>query len=216
MLLSVLSELAWKLYSNGKPKANKQNLTKGDIAQEIKLQYANAMRQLAYQTRATMEGQDYYFVSPLLSIKVFELGAPDARGGRRVDMSAWDVYRLPYNSHFTNVTPVAGDGCGDMKVENITQVNTGEENFYINDPDMAAFKFYVVKGRGIVGYNIPPCVKKLEIEATYDITDDGGIDIPMDIAKDIIDQVLGINLGIKKQYYSEEAQKQMAEQNIVK
>lgn len=215
MTLKNLQEVVWRFYQNGKPQANNQMLLKADIGQKIKLLFADAMRQRYYESMKTdiFNQPDYAFVSPILSVQRFKLGEPEYNGKRRADMGAFDLYRLPKNSHFTNVYPVA-EGCGNDEVGEITQVAPGEENFYIGDSDLSSLKFFVVKGRGIDTYNIPPCITGLDIETTYDVGND--IDIDMSIASQIIDQILNVALGIKKQYYSEEVQKQMQEQNVIK
>jgi len=215
MIIKDIRELCWRWYQNGKPQANNQQLLKADIGQKVKLLFADAMRQRYYESMAADQFRkpDYSFVSPILSVKRFALGEPDFKGKRRADMGAFDLYRLPKNSHFTNVYPVA-DGCGNQEVGEITQVSPGEENFYIGNPDLSGFQFYVVKGRGIDTFNVPPCIKGLDIECTYDVGDE--TDIDMRIASQIIDQILNVALGIKKQYYSEQVQKEMQEQNLVK
>lgn len=216
MILKSLSELIWRFYQNGKAKANNQHLLKQDISQKIKLLFADAMRQRYFESMKADEFNqpDYAFVSPILAVKRFPLSDPDIKGKRRADMGAFDLYRLPKNSHFTNVYPYADKGCGNTEVGEITQVVPGEENFYIGNPDLSEYQFYVVKGRGIDTYNLPPCITGLDIETTYDVGDT--TDIDMSIASQIVDQVLGVALGIKKQYYSEEAQKEMMDQNIIK
>lgn len=215
MILKQFVELVFRLQSAGKPDASRLTFVKQDIEQKTKLLFSDAMRQRYYESMSADQFRqpDYSFSSPILNVKRFQLGDPDYVGKRRADMSAWDIYRLPKNSHFTNVYPVA-DGCGNEEVGEITQVSPGEENFYINDPDMGFLKFYVVKGRGLDTYNLPPCVKSLDIETTYDIG--GDTDIDMTIGSAICDQILGVTLGIKKQYYSEEVKKEMESQNIVK
>lgn len=215
MKLKEVTELGWRFYQQGKAFANKQTFLKADISQKIKLLFADSMRQRYYESKKADEFNqpDYSFSSPVLSVKRFMLSDPDMQGKRRADMGEFDLYRLPKNSHFTNVYPFS-DNCGNQEIGEITQVNVGEENFYINDPDMSEFKFFVVKGRGIDTYNIPPCVKGVDIESTYDIGDD--TDIDMSIASQIIDQILGVTLGIKKQYYSERVQEEMKNQNIIK
>lgn len=215
MIIKELQELVWRWYELGKPQANNQTLIKADMGQKIKMLFADAMRQRYYESMAADQYRqpDYSFVSPILNVKRFELGEPDYKGKRRADMSEFDLYRLPKNSHFTNIYPV-GDGCGNDEVGEITQVAPGEENFYINDSDLSSLKFFVVKGRGIDTYNIPACVKSLDIETTYDVG--GDTDIDNSIGSQIIDQILNVALGIKKQFYSEGVQKQMEEQNIIK
>lgn len=217
MILAEIIELTWRMYQNGKAYANSQNILKADIQQKAKLLFSDAMRQRYYESMAADQYRqpDYSFSSPVLSIKRFALGDSDMQGKRRADMGEFDLYRLPKNSHFTNVYPIAGEGgCGSQEVGEITQVRPGEENFYINDPNLQDILFYVVKGRGIDGYHIPSCIKYLDIESTYDVGED--VDVDMSIGSIICDQILGVSLGIKKQYYSEEVKKQMEEQNIVK
>lgn len=214
MKLKILREIVWRLYQNGKAQANNQNLIKADIEQKVKLLFADAMRQRYYESRKLDEfgRADYSFSSPILQIKRFKLSDANEQGSfRRCDMGDFDLYRLPANSHFTNIYPVGN--CGTDEVGEITQVSPGEENFYINDPDLKQFIFYVVKGRGINFYNTPLCVKEMDIETTYDITED--VDIDMSIASAIVDQILNVALAIKKQYYSADAKQQMQEQKVV-
>ena len=215
MILSQLVELTWKWYSNGKPQANNQQLIQADIEQKVKLLFADLMRQRYYESmKLDPSGQpDWTLGSPILSLQKFNLGEPGTNGMRRVDMSKFDLYRLPKNTHFTAVMPLS-DGCNGEVLEVAVQVNPSEERFYINNPDLMDFLFYSVKGRGIDTYNFPPCVKEVQIEATYDLT--GQVDVEMSMASAIIDQILNVALGIKKQFYSEEVKKETAEQNIVK
>lgn len=215
MIIKEYTELLWRWYQNGKALANNQKLIKADISQKVKTMLAAAIRQNWYESRALDEYKqsDYSFTSPLLNFKRFPLTDADINGKRRADMGDFDLYRMPKNSHFSNVYPYAEGGCGNQEVGEITQVSPSEENFYINDPDYADIKFYVVKGRGIDTYHVPPCVTSLDIETTYDGDD---IDIDMSIGAKIADQILEVALGIKKQYYSEDVKKEMEAQNLVK
>jgi len=215
MILKDVVELTWRFYQNGKPQASNQQLLKADMEQKMKLLFADAMRQRYYESmKMDKFGEpDYSFVSPILEVKKFELTEADRVGMRRADMTGATVYRLPKNSHFTNVYPVA-DGCGNEDMGEITQVAPSEENFYINDSDLSSEMFFVVKGKGINTYNVPPCVKAVNVEASYDLNGDTEID--NSIASIIIDQILNVALGIKKQFYSEQVQKEMQEQNIIK
>jgi hypothetical protein len=212
MRISSLTELTWRLYQNGKAFANKQNIIKADIQQKVRLLFADAIRQRYYESKKLDEfGQpDYSFTSPILDIKRFPLSDEGEQVFRRCNMGEYDLYRMPNNAHFTNVYPVGE--CGTDELGEITQVSPGEENFYVSDPDISEM-FFVVKGRGINLYNVPPCVKSLDIETTYDVED---ADVDKSIASSIVDQILNVALAIKKQYYSEEAQKQIEEQNVVK
>lgn len=213
MILKNIKELAWRWYQNGKAYASDQHLRQQDIEFKLKLLIADALRQRYYESKQLDGRPDPSPVSSMLTVMSFELGDPDGRGMRRLNMGGVNMYRLPSNSHIPNIWPSSG-GCGTDEVGQITQVDTGEENFYINSPDHKDFKFFVIKGGGLNTYNIPPCVKGLDVEATFDIGDSADID--MGIASMAVDQLLGVALGIKKQYYSEGVAKEMESQNVIK
>lgn len=180
MIIKDISELVWSFYQAESGSVKTESFLQLDIAQMIKLAVANEFRVQYYvsQQRNRFGEADYSFFSPLLSTQTFELPEANMIGLRRIDMGEVDLFRFPGNMHIPNVYPV-GEGCGNQEVGEITQVKPAEENFYINDPDMATFQFYVVKGRGLNTYNIPHCIKELQVESTF-LTDD--IDISMDIA----------------------------------
>lgn len=213
MILKNIIELTWRLYQNGRAYANNQYVLKQDIEQKAKLLFADAIRQRFYESRKLDDfgRPDWSFISPLLEIHRFEL--EDKDGFRRADMNGFSMYRIPGNSHITNVYPIGN--CKNDEVGEITQVNPGEENFYAKDPDFSDTMFFVIKGKGINVYNCPPCIKHLDIEASYDAKPEE-LEVDSAIASAIVDQILNVGLAIKKQYYSEEAQKEMAAQNIVK
>jgi hypothetical protein len=216
MIFDQLVELIWNDYQAGSPSGKNQTFRKGDVKQQAKLLLADLCRQRWYESKLTDEYRqpDYSFFSPMLTVKKFPLAEANIIGKRRADMSGFSLYRLPKNSHFTNVYPIAKKGgCGNEMVGEITQVSPGEENFYINSEDHKSFYFFVVKGSGIDTYNLPPCIESLEIEATYDGDD---MDVDEAMASKIHDHILGVVMGVNKQYYSEQAQKQMQEQNVIK
>jgi hypothetical protein len=196
MKIKTLSEVIFRFYSEGRPKATAMTFNERDIAQMVKLNFAELVRQQYYNSKKMDEYNrpDYSFVSPILSIKRFTLSDTNSRGMRRADMGEFDLFRLPKNEHFANVYFV-GEGCDGFDTDEITQVETGEENFYINNPDLSSFKFYVVKGRGINTYNVSPCIKSVDIETTYSSDD---IDIEMAMAYEIASAMLGLLLKIKQ------------------
>lgn len=195
MLLKQAAEVIWNFYERSRPKSTNQSYSKEDIQQMCSLAAGNLFRQQYYSSKKQDEygRPDYSFLSPLLSIQRFTLTEADIRGMRRADMGAFDLYRLPKNSHFTNLYLVS-EGCGgDDNIEGtIPQVKPGEENFYIK-PKFQFFKFYVVKGRGVNTYNFPPCVTAIDIETTFD---NDNIDISFDIAYEVSIQVLGTTLRV--------------------
>lgn len=213
MLLKQVEEVIWRVYQNGVPEADKQKLRQQDILQQVKMAYGAMMRQAYYTSKAANDGQpDYYFYSPILSVQTFKLTDANSQGMRRAEMGNFDLYRLPKNSHFTNVYSNSSD-CSKGQSGEITQVQPGEENFYAGNPDMIFFQFFVVKGRGINTYNLPTCVKEIDVEATYDGED---IDISNDIAFDIANQVLATDLKIKELFSPMELQKEIQKEAELK
>jgi len=104
-----------------------------------------------------------------------------------------EVIRLPRNSDVTNVYLVA-DNCTETVNGSLTQVQPGEENFYVNDPDMKSYLFFVQKGKRIDTYNVPPCIKEIEVERAF-MEDE--LDVPLDVAYNILVQILGITLKVR-------------------
>src|SRR5580692_11434949 len=136
MLLNTVSDVIWQFYAEGREKATNQSFSQQDILQHARMSFSNYMRQLYYNAKQLNDGDEYYFSSPILSIMRFPLTDPNAVGKRRADMSNFDLYRLPKNSHFTNVYLV---GCGNNDGISITQVAPAEENFYLT-PEYNFFK----------------------------------------------------------------------------
>lgn len=194
MLLKTLAEIVWQFAQAGRAKVSDRTFTVADSKQMCKLAFANDMRTLYYQSRGQDERgvADESFTAPLLTIQTFALAEPMADGMRRVDMNQFDLFRLPNNAHIPNIYPskhTCGNGTWD-----ITLVQVGEENFYRNNPQFSGFRFGVVKGRGINLYNIPLCVSKVDVEATFDLDDQ--MDFSMDVAFNVANQVLGDMLRI--------------------
>jgi hypothetical protein len=189
MLLNVVSEVTWMFYAEGREKATNQSFSKQDVMQHCRMAFANYIRQLYYNSKQLNDGDEYYFTSPILSIQRFPLTEPNAVGKRHADMSNFDLYRLPKNAHFTNVYLV---GCGKNDGISISQVAPSEENFYLS-AEYNFFIFYTVKGRGLDTYHIPPCVKSVDVESTFD---SDTVDVTLDIAFEVANSVLGVILKI--------------------
>lgn len=189
MKIKQLAEVVWRFQYDGRPKATAQTLSRADVLQMCTLSYGEIMRQRFYDSKAKDEYNqpDYSFLSPLLTVQRFTLDDANIIGLRRADMSKFDLVRLPKNAHITNVYPVGSD-CGGQAVGEITQVSPGEENFYLT-PDFTSFLFFVVKGRGLNTYHVPPCVKSIDVETTY-VTDD--FDVSLDIGYEIAISVLTV------------------------
>lgn len=186
MILKRLTEVVWRVFQEGRVNAQKQTILIGDVNEAVRMGYGNVMRALYYASKKSGEGDEYYFFSGDLDTKKFALGESNILGKRRATIPD-EVARLPRNADIVNVYPVAG-GCGNEEAGEITQVQPGEENFYLS-AEYAFFKFFVQKGRNIDTYNLPPCVKEIEVERIY-VNDN--MEISLDMAMDIAQSVWGI------------------------
>ena len=193
MIITTLSEIIWVAYQVGRVNASKQTFRQEDILQMCKLALGSDLRRDYYNSKKLDEYgmPDMTDISAILSIQRFKLPTSETNM-RRADMSAFDLYRMPHNSHVVNIYPIGACDGNDSGNE-ITLVEPGEENFYRNNPDFDFFQFGVMKGRGVNTYNVPPCVEYLDIESSFD-TD--SIDVSLDVAFDISMQVLGNMLRI--------------------
>lgn len=180
-----VSEIVWKFYQSGRPSSTAQQLSQKDIEQFVLFGYGSFLRKKFYEE----PGTDFY--ADALDTREYDLGEMMANGMRRALIKD-DVVRLPRNADVVNVYPIGS--CSGNEVQEITQVQPGEETFYFS-ADFASFQFFVQKGKGINTYHVPLCVKKLQVERIY-VSDD--LDIPLDVAYDIALQVLQVSLKVKE------------------
>lgn len=191
MTLKNLSEVVWRFYQNGRASANNQNLRQADIDQMCRMSFGILLRKRYFEGKAENEGTDIQAGS--LDLKEFDLSEPNRVGMRSAVMQD-ELLRMPKNSDITNVYPVTGEDCGESVNGEITQVMPGEENFYLGE-EFSDFQFFVQKGKNINTYNLPPCIKKIQVERIY-VSDD--VDVPLDMAYEISLSILGLTLNIKE------------------
>jgi hypothetical protein len=189
MIILVLSDVIYNFYERGRPNAATKTFDKEDIREFVKMALSNEMVKTYYTNKQLNEGEEYYITSPLLSVQRFELGKPNSRGMRRLDMKDFDLFRLPKNSHITNAFPV---GCGGTESKSITIVDPGMD-YYYNKPKFRGFEFGYPSGRGLNTFNIPACAKFMDVESTFS-TDE--IDVSLDVAYRVSVSVLGTMLNV--------------------
>jgi hypothetical protein len=192
MFLSELSEITWQFYGEGRQKATTRSYGQQDVHEFLKMSVAEVLRLLYFSSKRNKDGDAFYFISPLLSIQNFPLSDADAMGMRRADMIKYDLMRAPHESHITNVYP---KGCGDIGQSIDILENPGEEFFYAGKGKFKFFKFGVIKGRGINTYNLPACVKSIDVEGTF-VGRDVDPDISLDVAYEASNLTLGKMIGI--------------------
>jgi hypothetical protein len=191
MQLKQVVEVVWRFYQDGRASATNQNLRKGDIFQMCLMEVGYQMKMRFYESRKAGEGEKTDFEAGMLGVREYQLGEKSYQG-KRSAIYKEQVLRLPKNADVTNVYMVASNCTGDVNGL-LTQLQPGEENFHINDPD-SSFPFFVQKGNAIDTYNIPPCVDKIEVERIYT---DENLDIPDDIAYQVANTILQISLKVK-------------------
>lgn len=193
MELKQLSEIVFNFYNVGRPSSTSKTFSKKDIEQFCKMGYGSTLRQRYYEDKKMDDGGTLDMIAGSLDIKEYPLGDVNVIGMRRAKITD-EVVRMPRNSDVVNVYPMGEGDCMEDIGESLSQVQPGEENFYLT-PEMAFFMFFVQKGKNVDTYHLPPCVTKVQVERIY-ISDD--LDIPLDMAYEIALSVLGVTLKIKE------------------
>lgn len=191
MQLKKLSEIIWSIYQDGRVSATSVTYKEADIIELCTLALSQMQTMVFVAGQKRKDGNDNYAMAPMLSTQRFKLSAVEASGKRRADMSKFDLFRLPKNTHIVNVYPVGEGNCG-APGKSLSLVAPGEENFYLG-PNFSFFQFGVVKGTGVDAYNLPPCTHSLDIESTFNSEE---IDVSNDVGYNIAQQVLGMVLRV--------------------
>ena len=190
MKVEQLGEVIWQLYENGRPSATNQTLEQDDIQQLVYIEAAYQLKMRFYESRKGGEGEKTDFMAGSLGVRQYALSEPNYSGRRSATYND-EVMRLPRNSDVTNVYMVNDNG--DV-LGLITQVQPAEENFYMNDPDLSFFKFFVQKENRIDTFNVPTSIKNISVERIYTTKD---MDVPLDVAHEIAGYILGVVLKVR-------------------
>ncbi len=194
MNVDQLAEVCWQLYDSGRPSATNQTLEEDDFIEMVYMETAFQLKMRYYQSRKDGEGEKTDFIAGMLSTRDYDLTDANYQGRRSTIVTGKEeVMRLPRNSDIPNVNMIS-DGCGYIVNGQLTQVQPGEENFYIGDNNLKDFLFFVQKGDHIDTYNVPVCVNKVQVERIF--TNDQ-LDIPLDIAYEVATNILGVTLKVR-------------------
>jgi len=193
MRLDDLANIIWSAYNNGNPKSTSQLISQQKIVQFCKLGYANVMRELYMRYQNKNNDNENYFFSANLFRKKFPLGEPTASGRRRVEFGKYYTIPLPENKDIFNVEGIGS--CDTSTIfSTITQVQPAEERFYLT-PEFKGLSFFSKRGNGIDAYNFPLCINEVEVEGLWDSDE---LQVPNDIAFDIVKSVLALLLDTRK------------------
>lgn len=192
MKLTSLSEVIWQFYDGGRPSATSQTLEKDDIEQMCLMALGDRLKFRIYDVRKLDSNDRTDSYAGMIGRVVYKLGEANYKG-RRTAETTQEVLRLPRNADLININLVASNCSKDVSGL-LTQVQPAEENFYINDNELKRYMFYVQKGSNIDTYNVPDCVDEIEVERIFT---NENLDIPLDIAFDVSNAVLGISLKVR-------------------
>lgn len=144
------------------------------------------MRKLYYELRQ-LDGEVLYFAEAI-DTKEYKV---KVRGKDKYIELDDDIINLPYGFGIFGVYPLDSEGSHPV-CQRVQKAQAGADWLYCGS-DFDGASFYIKKGKRIFFYNMS-CMNeddKVEVEALYN---DDDIDVPKDIAFDIINAVLGVSL----------------------
>lgn len=191
--LAKISDVLLNLYNNGRVKVTDMTLDARDMQEYAQMAYANIMRQLWLALQKKEIDEENYFFSSILDVKTFDVSKWNGKQPRHIDLSGVPIIRLPQNTHIFEVTPRSGGQC-EVDEKPLVPVQPGEEKFYTG-PDYSGFQFASVRGDRVLLYNLPECIEKVDVTATYVQTDS---EIPDDIAWDVVKEILKTVFGVRE------------------
>lgn len=186
MTIQLLAAVLQELYYNGRPNISKR-LDERDFVQLVKMAAGSMMRKLYYEEKR--EGRHYSFCGAQAEPRVFELTDKDANGRRYITIYDTDevegtsgVLRLPHDSGILLITAV-----GDYPGIEIARSEAGSDWLY-SGKEFEGQAFWTLSGKRVRFRNLPDCVKKVEVDGVWD---DAQMNIPTDIAFDMLIMILG-------------------------
>lgn len=189
--LDYIAAVCESVFYAGRPKSSKK-LDREDFKQMARMANGSIMRRLYYEERENR--QQFWFFSDQLMTKTFKLSKPDLKGRREIvlqgdeEKKAFDgIIRLPNGLAIYEVSPV-----GDCPCPHIARAEPGSEWLYCGK-DYEGLPHWTQKGKKIVAYQLDECIEELEILGIFN---DDDLEVPFDIAFDIVNAVLGVSLKV--------------------
>lgn len=184
MNIEIIGAAIEAVYYAGRPKVDKK-MTRKDFVQLARMANGTIMRSLYFKFTESGENIYLYFAEQI-DTREFEVGKADSRGRRSFDLEKnKDIFRLPNGVGIFSISATGDEDCACEG--NFRPAEVGSEWLYCNNPDYSGVKFHIKKGNKIYLYNAPKCMNKVEVDGIFN---DDKIDIPEDIAFDIVNAVL--------------------------
>ena len=180
-----IAAICESVYYNGRVKSGSEKLEFEDFEQLVKAAHGSIMRKLYYELRQL--GNELLYFSDALDVKEYKVSVS---GNRKYIELGDDVVSMPHGLGILGVSGISSDN----NVTHYVKGKIGDDWLYSGD-DFSTVKFYLKKGRRVFLYN-DECLKDgsvIEVEGLYN---DDDVQIPKDIAFDIINSVLGLTLKV--------------------
>lgn len=185
MKLEIIAAAIESVYYAGRPKSSKK-MDREDFAQLARMANASIMRKLYFQ--ASEQENVYLYFADQIETREFEVSEPDSRNRRTFDLEEQkEIVRLP-------------NGIGIFAIMLVGDLPAAQRKFHVGEAgsewlysgeEYAGTLFYVRKGKRIHLYNMPRNLKTVEMDGIFN---DEEIEIPEDVAFDIVNAVLGAAL----------------------
>lgn len=193
MNLAGLTEITLSMYHNGTIKSTNQQLTKGIIAGYLRTAYGVVIQQMMDKKERKGETDSSYVISGAVQTEKITL---EKIGIKSVaDLSSFDVMRLDKGMDIISFEqPAKYDSCIGGVMQPITYVSPFELRFYLGADFKDQF-FYVRTRDGVDIYNLPDCLKDLNISF---VDGSGKADIPEDVGLNMLKIAFPDVFGVKK------------------
>lgn len=185
MKLIELADLIQEVYNGGHVKEYRK-MEEEDFQMLVRAANGSIMRRL-WEQRNQQDDAKYYF-SDQIQTEEYEVPPKDKKGRRKIELKS-DTVRLPKGQTIFGVRP-GEDYTGDE----FHPTPAGSDWLYEGREEFEGVHYYRLKGTSVILYGCEDSIKKVEIDR---IPDDADINIPNDIAWDILNEVLGLTLKVK-------------------
>jgi len=189
MRLSVVADIIDAVFSNGKPEQSAKKLDRDDFLQFSLASAGSIIRDTYYEERTLNNGDVTSYISSMVEIKEMQV----KKGFLNVKFIDIDVLTLPKNLGIFNIYPIIKDNdevC-DIDYRNpFHRVQPGTAGLYDFD-DMGINAFHQ-RGTKPVLY-CPDDLTDVAIEGIFTSED---FDVPEDVARKVINDVLGTVLKV--------------------
>lgn len=185
MKISIVADIIDAVFSNGKPQPSAEKLDRDDFFQFALASAGSIIRDTYYEERALNNGDVSSYIASMLDVKEAKV----IRGRMGIKIIDLEVLSLPKNLGIFNIYPVFKDNEGkvcDIDYKSpFVRIQPGTQSLY--DFDDIGLNGFTQRGTNPVLM----CGDDVEDVAIEGIFRSEDFDIPLDIARKVINDVLG-------------------------